>query len=49
MVVITWLMLRASDGRFSGRHVTAIDLGGLYWYFVDVIWIIIFPLLYLIG
>jgi cytochrome c oxidase subunit 3 len=37
----------------TGRHVdgnsTAIDLGGLYWHLVDLVWIFLFPLLYLIG
>lgn len=47
--VLAWLILRARRGRFSGRHFTYFGLGGLYWYFLGIVWIIIFPLLYLIG
>lgn len=48
MVVISWLLVRAMRGRFSGEYFTPIDLGALYWHLVDLIWIFLFPLLYLI-
>ena len=48
MAVITWLLVRAFRGDFSHRYFTPVDLGGLYWHVVDVIWIFLFPLLYLI-
>ncbi len=49
MVVLLWLMWRLQRGDFSKRHYTAVECGGLYWHIVDVIWIFLFPLWYLIG
>jgi cytochrome c oxidase subunit 3 len=48
MVVLTWLLIRAIRGDFGVQNYTAVDLGGLYWHLVDLIWIFLFPLLYLI-
>ena len=48
MTVIAWLLLRARKGQFGPENFTAVDLGGLYWHLVDVVWIFLFPLLYLI-
>lgn len=48
MVVIVWLLLRAARGEFGSSYFAPVDLGGLYWHLVDVIWIFLFPLLYLI-
>jgi len=48
MVVLLWLLVRASKGEFGTQYFTPVDLGGLYWHLVDVIWIFLFPLLYLI-
>lgn len=36
-------------GRFSPDYHTPVELSGLYWHFVDIVWIFLFPLLYLIG
>jgi len=36
-------------GRFSGEYYAPVDMAGLYWHFVDIIWIFLFPLLYLID
>ena len=47
-IVLGWLMIGAIRGRFSARYFTPIDLGGLYWHVVDLIWIFLFPLFYLI-
>ena len=49
MVVLTWLLVRSRRGHFSGSYYAPVDLGGLYWHLVDMIWIYLFPLLYLIG
>jgi cytochrome c oxidase subunit III len=46
MAVIT---LQASTGKFGPRWYTPVEITGLYWHFVDLIWIFLFPLLYLIG
>lgn len=48
MVVIGWLLRRAIRGDFGTQNYVAVDLGGLYWHLVDLIWIFLFPLLYLI-
>lgn len=48
MVVITWLIVRSFKGHFSSAYYTPIDLGALYWHIVDLIWIFLFPLFYLI-
>lgn len=48
MGIIAWLLVRSWRGEFSGAYFTPVDLGGLYWHLVDVIWIFLFPLLYLI-
>jgi cytochrome c oxidase subunit 3 len=49
MAVILWLILRARKDHFSPTYFAPVDLGGLYWHLVDIIWIFLFPLLYLIG
>ncbi|MBN1910308.1 MAG: cytochrome c oxidase subunit 3 [Pirellulales bacterium] len=46
--VLTWLLLGATRGRWTSGHFTPVDLVGLYWHLVDLIWIYLFPLLYLI-
>lgn len=47
--ILTWLMLRTIKGDFSSQYYMPLELGGLYWHLVDVIWIFLFPLLYLIA
>ena len=42
------LTLAALGGRFSARYHTPVSVIGLYWHFVDVVWIFLFPLLYLV-
>jgi cytochrome c oxidase subunit 3 len=46
MSVITWM---AAKRRFSPEWYTPIELAGLYWHFVDIVWIFLFPLLYLVD
>lgn len=48
MGVIGWLILRAHRGEFSSEYFGPVDFTGLYWHLVDLIWIFLFPLLYLI-
>jgi cytochrome c oxidase subunit 3 len=48
MGLITWILIRANKGEFSSEFFTPVDLVGLYWHLVDLIWIFLFPLLYLI-
>jgi cytochrome c oxidase subunit 3 len=47
--IITALIVMAARGRFSPEYHAPVELSGLYWHFVDIIWIFLFPLLYLIG
>ena len=47
--LLTWLLLRARAGEFGPEYYTPVELGGLYWHFVDIVWIYLFPLLYLIN
>ncbi len=48
MTAISWLIWRARRGDFSAQYYNPVDLVGLYWHLVDMIWIYLFPLLYLI-
>jgi len=48
MGLITWILIRAVGGVFGPSYFTPVDLVGLYWHLVDLIWIFLFPLLYLI-
>ena len=47
--LISWLIWLARKGRFTAEYNTPVDIAGLYWHFVDIIWIFLFPLLYLID
>jgi cytochrome c oxidase subunit 3 len=41
-------VLLARRGWFTGDYPTPIELIGLYWHFVDIVWIFLFPILYLL-
>lgn len=47
--IFLWLFTMAWKGRFTPEYNTPVEIGGLYWHFVDIIWIYLFPLLYLID
>ena len=47
--IFTWLLVMAWKGRFTPEYHTPLEIGGLYWHFVDIVWIYLFPLLYLID
>ena len=47
--VVVVLLLRARRCRYTVQYHTPVELSGLYWHFVDIIWIFLFPLLYLID
>jgi cytochrome c oxidase subunit 3 len=46
LFVLVWM---ASKGRFTAAYFNPIEMFGLYWHFVDIIWIFLYPLLYLVG
>ena len=48
MGLVTWLLWRTTLGHFDRGHFIPVEVGGLYWHLVDLIWIFLFPLLYLI-
>ncbi|MEM8876139.1 MAG: cytochrome c oxidase subunit 3 [Planctomycetota bacterium] len=48
MGLIGWVALKTAAGTFSPKYFTPVDIVGLYWHLVDLIWIFLFPLLYLI-
>jgi len=47
--ILFFLLARASSGAYTGGHIMPIENFGLYWHFVDIVWIFLFPLLYLIS
>ncbi len=47
--VLVVLVIQAWGGKFSPEYNAPVDMTGLYWHFVDIVWIFLFPLLYLIG
>jgi cytochrome c oxidase subunit III len=48
MSVLGYITWRTLQGRYSSRYYMGIELGGLYWHLVDLVWIFLYPLLYLI-
>ncbi len=49
MSLITWVMFRVKRGEITPEFFTPVELVGFYWHFVDLVWIYLFPLLYLLG
>jgi cytochrome c oxidase subunit 3 len=47
--LLVWLLARAQRGDFTAGYVAPIENFGLYWHFVDIVWLFLFPLLYLIN
>lgn len=47
--LLMWLLVDAVRGRWSPEYHGPVELVGLYWHFVDIVWIFLFPLLYLLG
>jgi len=49
VVVVTIIAFQAWRGRYSPAYYGPVEVTGLYWHFVDIVWIFLFPLLYLLG
>ena len=49
MGLMVWLIRRTLKNEFSPHFYTPVELVGFYWHFVDLVWIYLFPLLYLVG
>jgi cytochrome c oxidase subunit III len=47
--IMTVVAIMAWRGTFDSEYYTPVEVSGLYWHFVDIVWIFLFPLLYLIG
>ena len=48
MAVLAWCTVKAMRNEFSYHNYTAVELGSMYWHLVDLVWIFLFPMLYLI-
>lgn len=46
-VLLIYLWLRARGGAYNSQRMTVLEGGGIYWHMVDLLWIVLFPLLYL--
>ena len=49
IAILAVLTLMAWRGRFGTTYYSPVELTGLYWHFVDIVWIFLFPLLYVLG
>jgi cytochrome c oxidase subunit 3 len=47
--LMTWLLWKVSRNTFNHDYFAPVEMSGLYWHFVDIVWIFLFPLLYLLG
>lgn len=47
--LLAWIIRRARRGEFHARYYTPVAAVGLYWSFVDMVWIVLYPLIYLVG
>lgn len=47
--LMVWLLIRATKDHFHSEYYTPVEITGLYWHLVDIIWIFLFPLFYLID
>lgn len=47
--IMAWLLFMAYRNSFSADYYMPVEMSGLYWHFVDIVWIFLFPLLYLLG
>jgi len=49
LFLMSWLLFKAWKNTFSAEYYMPVEMSGLYWHFVDIVWIFLFPLLYLLG
>jgi cytochrome c oxidase subunit 3 len=47
--LMAWLLWKAWMGTYNADYYSPVEMSGLYWHFVDIVWIFLFPLLYLLG
>jgi cytochrome c oxidase subunit III len=49
IIAVSWIAVQTRAGRFSSGWHTPVEVVGLYWSFVDIVWIVLYPLIYLVG
>jgi len=49
IAIMAVILMMARRGRFTSEYHSPVEISGLYWHFVDIVWIFLFPLLYLLG
>lgn len=49
LAIMAWLLWTAWKGYYTPDYYMPVEMSGLYWHFVDIVWIFLFPLLYLLG
>jgi cytochrome c oxidase subunit III len=49
LALLGWIVFRARQGAFSSNYYSPVLVVGLYWTFVDIVWLILYPLIYLVG
>jgi cytochrome c oxidase subunit 3 len=49
VALLAVIALNSWRGRYTPEYYGPVEVSGLYWHFVDIVWIFLFPLLYLIG
>jgi len=49
MSILIWVLIKNRRGDVSAEYFTPVEIGALYWHLVDLVWIYLFPLLYLVG
>src|SRR5262249_15951634 len=47
LMTVLWILTK--KGKFDREYHSPIELGGLYWHFVDIVWVFLFPMLYLVD
>lgn len=47
--LVSWILVLANRGRFTPSFHTPLEMVGLYWHFVDIVWVFLYPLLYLVA
>jgi cytochrome c oxidase subunit 3 len=47
--LMAFIFINSAKGKYTPSWYTPVEISGLYWHFVDIVWIFLFPLLYLIG
>ncbi len=47
--IMFWLLYKSWRGYYTEEYYAPVEIAGLYWHFVDIVWIFLFPLVYLIG